>query len=141
MAMFLLHIALLLALALVAAGLVLWHLGKQPAAGVLRIGGAILVVGAVLSAVCIGYYGVRYHVQGDFDHAYAMHPPMDMGRMMGSGGMMERGGMMGARADGGSPDGSSGRRGRDGSTAGHVGVRARSAPSRSGCAPLIRVLD
>jgi hypothetical protein len=84
-------------LALVAAGLVLWHLGKQPAAGVLRIGGAILVVGAVLSALCIGYYGVRYPVQSDFDRAGSAHPPMDMGRMMGPGEMMERGGMMGRR--------------------------------------------
>jgi len=39
MAMFLLHIAFLLALALFGAGLVLWHRGAQPTAGVLRIGG------------------------------------------------------------------------------------------------------
>lgn len=90
MAMFLLHIAFLLALAIAASGLVLWHRGGQPTAGVLRIGGGILVVGAVLSGLCIGYYGIRYHVQGDFDHAYAMHPPMDISGVMGPGGMMER---------------------------------------------------
>jgi hypothetical protein len=105
MAMFLLHIAFLLALALLGAALVLWHRGAQPTAGVLRIGGGMLIAGAVLSALCIGYYGIRYHVQGDFDHAYAMHPPMDMGRMMGPGGMM-RGGMMGGpgRSEMGRPD-------------------------------------
>lgn len=104
MAMFLLHIAFLLALALVAAGLVLWHRGGEPTAGALRVGGGILVVGAVLSALCIGYYGIRYHVQGDFDHAYALHPPMDMGHMMGPG--MMGGGMMGGpgRSEMGRPD-------------------------------------
>ena len=67
----------------------------------LRIGSGILVAGAVLSALCVGYYGIRYHVQGDFDRAYALHPPMDMSGMMGPGGMMERGGMMGRGPMGG----------------------------------------
>ena len=102
MAMFLLHIAFLLALGLFGAGLFLWHRGAQPTGGVLRIGGGILVVGAVLSALCVGYYGIRYQVQGDFDHAYAVHPPMDMGRMMGRGGMM--GGAMKGRPELGRPE-------------------------------------
>jgi hypothetical protein len=102
MAMFLLHIAFLLALALFAAGIVLWHRGGQPTAGVLRIGGGIVMVGAVLSALCIAYYGIRYQVQGDFDRVYPAHPPMDMGHMMG-GGMMGRG-MMGHEAERGSMD-------------------------------------
>jgi hypothetical protein len=93
--MFLLHISFLLALALVAAGLVLWHRGREMTGGPLRFAGIILIAGAVISALCIGYYGVRYQVQGDFDRAYAMHPPMEMGRhMMGKEmgmGMMERG--------------------------------------------------
>jgi hypothetical protein len=100
MAMFLLHIAWLLALAVLAAGLVLWRRGTQPADGVLRVGGGILVVGAVLSALCIAYYGIRYQAQGDFGHATPMHPPMEMGRMMGRGGMMG-GGMMGRGPMGG----------------------------------------
>ena len=93
MAMFLLHIAFLLALALVVAGLVLWHQGHRTNAALLRVGGGILTVGAVLSALCVAYYGIRYHVQGDFDHAYVAPAPMEMGRMM-RGGMM-KGGMMG----------------------------------------------
>jgi hypothetical protein len=95
MAMFLLHISFLLALALAAAGLVLWHQGRQlPGAGSLRIASVVLIAGSVLSALCIAYYGVRYHVQGDFEHAYAQHPPMHGGRMMEGGGMMEGAGMM-----------------------------------------------
>lgn len=89
MAMFLLHIAFLLALALVAAGLVLWHQGRQVAAGPLRIASVVLIAGPALSAICVAYYGIRYQVQGDFAHAFAVHRPMGMGCMEG-GGMMER---------------------------------------------------
>ncbi len=75
MAMFQLEIAFLLELAVFAAGLVLLHLGKQGTAPLLRAAGFVLVVGAVLTAACTGYFGVRYHVQGEFDHAYPHHPP------------------------------------------------------------------
>ena len=92
MAMFVLEIAFLLALAVLAGGVVLWQQGRQ-AAGPLRVAGLVLIVGAVLTAACTAYYGIRYHVQGDFDHAYPMHPPIDMGRMMGPGGMMGGGTM------------------------------------------------
>ena len=73
MAMFLAEISFLLALALVAAGLVLWQRGRETTAGLLRTAGAVLVVGAALTALCTGYFSVRYHVQGEFDRAYA-HP-------------------------------------------------------------------
>lgn len=73
MAMFLAEISFLLALALFAAGLALWHRGREATAGLLRAAGAVLVVGAVLTALCTGYFSVRYHVQGEFDHAYP-HP-------------------------------------------------------------------
>ena len=89
MVMFLLHVSFLLALAVIAAGLVLWQQGRQPASGPLRLAGGMLVGGAALSAICIGYYGIRYQVLGDFDRAYPVHPHMEMGRMMERGCMME----------------------------------------------------
>lgn len=73
MAMFLAEISFLFALALFASGLVLWHRGREATAGLVRAAGAVLVVGAVLTALCTGYFSVRYHVQGEFDHAY-LHP-------------------------------------------------------------------
>ena len=84
MAMFLGEISFLLALAVFASGLVLWHRGREATAGLVRVAGAVLIVGAVLTALCTAYYMVRYRVQGDFDHAY---PPHAMGAaMMGAGG-------------------------------------------------------
>lgn len=104
MAMFLAEISFLLALALFASGLVLWHRGREATAGLLRGAGAVLVVGAVLTALCTGYYSVRYHVQGEFDHAYPHHAAMSargamgpactqrgMGQGMMGPGMMEQG--------------------------------------------------
>ncbi|HUE95708.1 MAG TPA: hypothetical protein VMN39_03565 [Longimicrobiaceae bacterium] len=83
MAMFLAEISFLLALALFAGGLVLWQRGREATAGLLRAAGAVLVVGAVLTALCTGYFSVRYHVQGEFDHAYP-HPAAVAARgMMG----------------------------------------------------------
>lgn len=77
MAMFLAEISFLLALGLFASGLVLWHQGLQATSGLLRGAGAVLVVGAVLTALCTAYFAVRYQVQAEFDHAYAhaSHPP------------------------------------------------------------------
>ena len=107
MAMFQLDIAFLLELALFATGLIVLHLGREKSAGLLKAAAAVLLVGSVLTAVCSGYFGVRYHVQGDFDRAYpahqrvgapeaaymqphgpmgqhGMHPPMARPEMMGS---------------------------------------------------------
>jgi hypothetical protein len=93
MAMFLGHAAFMLELAVFVAGLALWHFGRQGAASALRAGGVIAMVGAALSAVCTGYYLVRYQVQGDLDHAYPFHPGMAQHGMMKGGGMGP--GMMG----------------------------------------------
>jgi hypothetical protein len=75
MAMFLGEIAFLLSLALIAAGLVLWHQGRQGSAPLLRVSGGLLVAGAVLAMLCTSYSLVRYRVQGELDHAYPMRPP------------------------------------------------------------------
>jgi hypothetical protein len=47
-----------------------------------RAAGAILVAGTVLTVLCNGYFSVRYHVPGEFDHAYP-HPAAMAGRMLG----------------------------------------------------------
>lgn len=87
MAMFQLEIAFLLELALLAAGLVLLHLGRQGTAPLLKAAGFVLIVGAVITAACSGYFGVRYHVQGEFDHAYpSLHRMTEhRGKMMDPG--------------------------------------------------------
>lgn len=90
--MFLGEISFVLELALFVAGLTLWHYGRQGAAP-LRAGGLIAMVGAALASLCTAYFMVRYHVQGDFDHAYPFHGMMERGGMREHGEMMGRGGM------------------------------------------------
>ena len=53
-------------------------------------------MGATATAICTGYFSVRYHVQGEFDSAYPRHRPAGMAahHPMTGGGMMG-GGMMG----------------------------------------------
>ena len=95
MAMFLGHIAFVLELALFGAGLALWHFGREKVAGALRAGALIAMLGAAVSALCTGYYMIRYSVQGDFDHASSFHPGGTQCEMME--GMTKGSGMMGGR--------------------------------------------
>lgn len=69
MAQFLGDMAFLLELAIVAAGLVLLHVGRERSASLLRSAGWLLVVGATAIAVCTVYFWLRYHQAGDFDRA------------------------------------------------------------------------
>lgn len=69
MAQFMGDIAFLLELGLVAAGLVLLHVGGERSAFLLRAAGWVLIVGAVGTALCTGYFWFRYHRAGDFDRA------------------------------------------------------------------------
>ena len=69
MAQFLGDIAFLAELALVAGGLALLHVGRERSAALLRAAGWILVIGATATAVCTGYFWLRYHRAGDFDRA------------------------------------------------------------------------
>ena len=106
MAMFLGHSAFMMELAVFVAGLALWHFGRQGAASALRAGGAIAMVGATLSALCTGYYLIRYQVQGDLDHAYPLHAAqcmMEPGEMTQGGGMGH--GMMQQMQEGMGPGG------------------------------------
>lgn len=102
MAMFQLDIAFLLELALFSSGLIVLYFGREKGAGLLKAAGAVLVVGSVLTALCSSYFGVRYHIQGEFDHAHPAHHQMtERAHHMPSGGPMGPGMMH-------SPAGSSG---------------------------------
>ena len=70
MAMFHLETSFMLEVIAFAAGLVLLHFGKAGSAALLRAAGWVMVVASLTTAVCTVYYGIRYHVQGEFDHAY-----------------------------------------------------------------------
>ena len=92
MAMFHLDTAFMLEAIGFAAGLALLHFGRAGSAVLLRAAGWVLVATAVATAACSSYFAVRYHVQGEFDHAY----PMPMGCSMGGqGGMHGMDGMPG----------------------------------------------
>ncbi len=69
MAQFLGDIAFLLELALVAAGLLLLQVARERSAPLLRGAGWLLVVGAIGTALCTGYFWFRYYQIGDFDRA------------------------------------------------------------------------
>lgn len=69
MAQFMGDIAFLLELGLVAAGLVLLHVGRERSAALVRTAGWVLVVGATATALCTSYFWLRYHGAGDFDRA------------------------------------------------------------------------
>lgn len=69
LAQFLGDIAFLAELGLVATGLVLLHTGRERSASLLRAAGWILVVGATATALCTGFFWLRYHRAGEFDHA------------------------------------------------------------------------
>jgi hypothetical protein len=112
MAMFQLDTAFTLELLAFAAGLTLLHFGRTGSALILRAAGYVLIIGALLTAGCTVYYGIRYHVQGELDHAYpstergCMHDMADLdGSHMGphhggrGGAMMMGPGMMQTQSD------------------------------------------
>lgn len=68
MAMFLGHIAFLLATFAIVSGLVLWQLSQEKK--FFSLGGWILIVVGIFGWVCIGYYMVHYFYLGNFDQAY-----------------------------------------------------------------------
>ncbi len=53
------------------AGLVLLEVGRDRSARLTRAAGWVLVVGATATALCTGYFWLRYHQEGHFDHAEA----------------------------------------------------------------------
>lgn len=69
MAMFLGHIAFLLATFGVANGLVLLQLGQENKR-LFSLGGWMLVIVGILGWICIGYYMWHYYSIGNYDSAY-----------------------------------------------------------------------
>jgi hypothetical protein len=70
MAQFLGDLAFLGEMALVALGLVLLHRSAKEASALLKVAGVILLLTGIGAATCTSYYWLKYHLQGDFSHAY-----------------------------------------------------------------------
>lgn len=103
MAAFLGDIAFLLGILVTASGLLVLHrAGGDPRPVLLRTTGILLLAAGVGTALCTGYFWLKYHFAGDLQHAYPpamMKAPRMSGGMQGNmmRGMM--GGMMRGEAD------------------------------------------
>lgn len=77
MAMFLGHIAFLLATFAVAIGLSLLQLGQENKK-LFSLGGWLLTIVGIAGWICVGYYMVHYYYIGNFEHAYPQMSQMMM---------------------------------------------------------------
>lgn len=68
MAMYSAHIAFILEILALAAGLVLLHYATAMHANKIRLAGLILVVGSTVSLGCNLYYSGKYFFMGHFEH-------------------------------------------------------------------------
>lgn len=71
MAAFLGKIAMLLDIAMIGGALIVLHFGKKEASALLKGAGYLFLISGIALTLCTGYYAMKYHFQGDFDHAYA----------------------------------------------------------------------
>lgn len=85
MAMFLADIAFMLELALLVAGLYLFHSAKGNGSNLLRLAAFLAVIGSISGMACTGYYSMKYHFQGNFDSAFPQPSQMMRGGMMPQG--------------------------------------------------------
>lgn len=74
MAAFLGNISFLLDLAMIGSALIVLHFAKKESSGCLKGAGYFLLISGIVLALCTGYYGMKYHFQGDFDRAYFKKP-------------------------------------------------------------------
>jgi hypothetical protein len=70
MAMFTFHIAYILQIMSVAAGLVALHFSTQLSSKLIKSAGILLVVFGIAGVICTGYFGVKYYTHGHYEHAY-----------------------------------------------------------------------
>ena len=73
--MFIMHISALLAYAILLASTVLliWSLRNEGAGSALgKIIGSLVFILSLLSMICIGYYGIKYWAQGNFETPMGM---------------------------------------------------------------------
>lgn len=84
MAQFLGDIAGMLELFAIAGGLVLLHRAfKEPPARLLKVAGAVLVIGGIAVGLCTSWYWFQYASAGDFDRAGSWEPRVGPGTMRG----------------------------------------------------------
>jgi len=101
--MFIMHISALLAYGVLLASTVLliWSLRNKGEGSVLgKTIGSLVFILSLLSILCIGYYGIKYWVQGDFETPTSMSmemrqdmTPLMMQKMMEHMGQMQNMGM------------------------------------------------
>ena len=80
MAEFLGDLTVLAATTLAVWGLLLYQRGREAASGLIRVAGLLALLVGIGTALCAGFYMIKYQRQGDFDHAYPA-------RVMGPGEM------------------------------------------------------
>jgi hypothetical protein len=72
--MFMMHIALLYGLMVLAGGFITFHFARRFPSTPLKIAAWILVIGGAGNLLCTGYSGMRYWQQGYFDRPMMMPP-------------------------------------------------------------------
>lgn len=77
MAMFIAHIAFVLELMALAAGLVALHYAAQLRAKLIKGAGILLVVFGAGGLICSGYYAAKYFFMGHYEHAYEFNMTME----------------------------------------------------------------
>ena len=77
MAMFMMHIAMILAVLTGAAGLVALHYAHKLRAKLIKAAGILLVIFGFGSLVCTWYYAGKYFFMGHFEHAYDFNITME----------------------------------------------------------------
>lgn len=77
MVMFTAHIALMLEILTLAAGLVALHYGQELQAKLIKAAGVLLAIFSVSSVLCTGFYAVKYFMMGHYEHAYDFNITME----------------------------------------------------------------
>jgi hypothetical protein len=71
MAMFTAHIAIMLEVLALAAGLIALHYAAKENAKLIRFAGIILIIFGLGSLICTWFYAGKYYLQGGYDQIYA----------------------------------------------------------------------
>jgi len=99
MAAFLGDIAFLFGILIIAAGLMALHRAiTDPHPVLLKTTGIVLLAAGIGTALCTGYYYLKYHFAGDLEHPYPIVAG-EMSRMQEKLGRMHRMKMMGGEMD------------------------------------------
>ncbi len=77
MAMFTAHIAFILEVIALAAGLIVLHYGRELQAKLIRAAGILLIIFATSGILCTGYYALKYFLMGHYRHAYDFNITME----------------------------------------------------------------